>query len=95
MRKRKKKSGPGFKHARHVAWRKVAEEAVILDLDTAQYYSLAGPGLRVWELLCEGRAPAQVSATLAEEFEAPPGRIAEDVAELLAALKKEGLLEPA
>ena len=84
-----------LKHAGHTAWRKVADEAVILDLDTANYYSLAGPGLRVWELLGEGRAPAAVCAALAEEFDAPPGRIAEDVGELVAALKKEGLLEPA
>ncbi|MBI3298078.1 MAG: PqqD family protein [Elusimicrobia bacterium] len=92
---KRSKNGTGFKHARHVAWRKVADEAVILDLDTAQYYSLAGPGLRAWELLISGRSPAAAAAALDAEFEAPPGRIAADVAELLAALKKEGLLEPA
>ncbi len=94
MPKSSKNSG-GLKHAGHVAWRKVADEAVILDVDTANYYSLGGPGLRVWELVGAGRKADQVCATLAGEYDAPPGRIAADVAELLAALKKEGLLERA
>ena len=87
--------GAALKHAGHVAWRKVADEAVILDVDTAHYYSLSGPGLRLWELLGEGRTPQAACAALAEEYDAPDERIAADVNELLAALKKEGLLETA
>lgn len=95
MAKTALKGGGALKHARRVAWRKVAEEAVILDTDTAHYFSLAGTGLRAWELFAQGRSPSAVAAALCDEFEAPPATIASDVAELAAALKKEGLLEPA
>lgn len=84
-----------FKHSKHTAWRKVADEAVILDVDTAHYYSLAGPGLRAWELLAGGLTAAELTAALEREFDAPPGRIAADVADLLSQLKSEGLLESA
>lgn len=95
MAKTAHKGGGPLKHARRVAWRKVAEEAVILDTDTAHYFSLAGTGLRAWELFASGRSPAQVAAALCEEYEAAPAVISADVAELAAALMKEGLLEPA
>ena len=95
MAKTAQKGGGPLKHARRAAWRKVAEEAVILDTDTAHYFSLAGTGLRAWELFAPGRTPEQVAQLLCEEYDAPPAVIAADVAELAAALKKEGLLEPA
>ena len=84
-----------YKHSKHTAWRKVAEEAVILDVDTAHYYSLTGAGLRAWELLGAGCTPAALTAALEGEYDAPPGVIASDVSDLLAELKREGLLESA
>lgn len=84
-----------LKHAGHTAWRKVAEEAVILDVDTAHYYSLTGAGLRAWELLGDGCTAAALAAALEREFAAAPGVIAADVSDLLAELKREGLVEPA
>ncbi|MBI5597459.1 MAG: PqqD family protein [Elusimicrobia bacterium] len=95
MAKTALKGGGPLRHARRVAWRKVAEEAVILDTDTAHYFSLAGTGLRAWELFAHGRSPSQVAAALCDEYDAPPAAIAADVGELAAALRKEGLLEPA
>lgn len=84
-----------LKHAAHTAWRKVAEEAVILDVDTAHYYSLTGAGLRAWELLAGGLTPEGLTEALQAEFDAPEGVIAADVAQLLTELKREGLLESA
>ena len=84
-----------LKHSKNTAWRKVAEEAVILDVDNAHYYSLSGTGLRAWELLGSGCTPAALTAALEREFDAPAGVIAADVAQLLAELKKQGLVEPA
>ena len=87
--------GPALKHAGHMAWRKVADEAVILDVDTANYYSLSGTGLRAWELLGKGCTPAALTAALEREYEAPPGVIAQDVSTLLSELKRQGLVEAA
>ena len=84
-----------WKHSRRVAWRKVADEAVILDVETAVYYSLGGPGLRIWELIGEGRSAGEIGRLLAEEYEASEDEIREDCVELAERLRKEGLLERA
>jgi hypothetical protein len=84
-----------FRHAKRAAWRRVSDEAVILDVETAHYFSLAGPGLRVWELLGEGRTVPEAAALLAAEYDAPAGVIGRDVGELVKRLRSEGLLEPA
>lgn len=83
-----------WKHARRVAWRKVADEAVILDTDTAEYYSLAGAGLRMWELLGQGKNAGQISALLAQEYDCPPERLRRDCAELIVSLRRHKILEP-
>lgn len=84
-----------WKHARRAAWRKVSDEAIILDAETANYYSLSGPGLRMWELLGKGKTVTEIARELAEEFDASEDRILEDCAELVGTLKKEKLIERA
>ena len=84
-----------WKHARRVAWRKVADEAVILDTDTAEYYSLAGAGLRMWELLGQGQGAERIASALAREYDCPPERLRRDCEELVRALRKHKILEPA
>ena len=83
-----------WKHARHVAWRKVADEAVILDTNTAEYYSLAGAGLRMWELIGRGCGPDQIARTLAREYDCSPERLRRDSQDLIRALRKEKIIEP-
>lgn len=83
-----------LRHAKKAAWRKVADEAVILDCETAHYFSLEGCGRRAWELL-DGRSPDEAAGVLAGEYDAPDGAIRRDVRELAARLWAEGLLEPA
>ena len=46
------------------------DSAVILDVDTANYYSLSGTGLRVWELLEKGITPAALAERLAAAMHA-------------------------
>lgn len=84
-----------WKHSRRAAWRKVAGEAVILDVDTAVYYSLDGAGLRIWELI-EKRTPVdRIHRTLCEEYDAAPGRLRKDLDRLILKLKKAKIIEPA
>lgn len=84
-----------FKHSARAAWRKVADEAVILDTETAAYYSLSGAGLRCWELLGESLALPEIAAAVAEEYETGADAARKDLVELSSALRKELLLEPA
>jgi len=95
MAKKATRTAGSWKHSGRVAWRKVADEAVILDVETAVYYSLSGAGLRMWELLGEGRTPAQIAALLAAEYDADEGRLRADCAGLAAELRREGLVERA
>ncbi|MBI3553930.1 MAG: PqqD family protein [Elusimicrobia bacterium] len=84
-----------WKHSRRVAWRKVADEAVILDVETAAYFSLSGAGLRIWELLGKGRTVLEIAKTLAAEYDAPEDRLRDDCAVLVGRLAKEGLISRA
>jgi hypothetical protein len=89
-----KKTG-AWKHSGRVAWRKVADEAVILDVEDASYFSLRGPGLRMWELLGQRKAPAEIVRALAGEYDAPEKAIAEDLDRLVRELRREKLIEKA
>lgn len=83
-----------FKHSGRVAWRKVADEAVILDVETAAYYSLSGAGLRIWELLGEGLAADVIVERLSREYDAPVSTLRRDCDELLRRLRQEKIIEP-
>ena len=84
-----------WRHARRVAWRKVADEAIILDVESAVYYSLSGAGLRIWELLGQGRTASEIAAALTKEFDASEEVLREDCAELVGRLREEKLIERA
>ena len=84
-----------FKHSPRVAWRKVADEAVILDTETAAYFSLDGAGLLIWELLSKKLSLEKIAAAVAAEYDAPEAVIRKDLDALLKSLKKEKLIEPA
>lgn len=89
------KTRRAFRHASRAAWRKVADEAIILDVESAEYYSLTGPGLRAWELLGEGKTARHIAERLAEEYDAPYERIEADVEALVAELKRAKLVQTA
>jgi hypothetical protein len=76
----------------HVMRREVGDESVMLDLEKGTYFGLDPVGTRVWQMLAEGKAPAEIPGALAEEFDAPRERIEEDVIRLLGELLAQGLL---
>lgn len=89
------KQSLAYRHSPHVAWRKVGTEAVILDVDTAVYYTLKDAGLRIWELL-EKKTPAQgIVEAVCQEFDGEPARVEKDLSRLLDKLAKERLIESA
>jgi hypothetical protein len=83
-----------WRYGKHVAWRKVAGEAVILNVDTAVYYSLDSVGLRMWELLGGGKTSEEIGRVMAEEYDAPPEQIQRDIEALSRLLIREKLIEP-
>jgi hypothetical protein len=57
-----------FKHAENLAWRRIKGEAVILDLDTSEYFSLNETGVLIWERLGVGECLDEVREALCREY---------------------------
>jgi hypothetical protein len=75
-----------------VAAEVVDGEAIILNLETGAYYSLDGPGARVWQLVELGRTAGEITRTIAEEYGMPPAEVERDVAALITGLADERLV---
>ena len=72
--------------------RQVGDETVILHLGSGNYYGLDPVGARVWQLLAEGRTPAQACAQMLAEYEVAPAQLEADLRTLLQDLLANGLL---
>lgn len=72
-------------------------EVIAIDLDNGSYYSLAGSGPLVWELLAQGASETELREALEARFGGVE-TIAEDIAALIQQLRENGLVveaEPA
>lgn len=67
-------------------------EVIAIDLANGSYYSLAGSGPVVWEMLSRGVSEAEIGAALAGRFEAGDGEISAAVSTLLGQLQENGLI---
>lgn len=52
-----------------VLCRIVEDEAVLLDLDSGQYYGLNNVGTRIWQLLGAGHSASSICELVVQEFE--------------------------
>jgi hypothetical protein len=84
-----------FRHAAHVSWRRVDDEAVLLNVDTSEYYSLDPVGADLWERLGRGEALETAARAIAADYGVAPARVDADARDLVADLLSEGLLQPA
>jgi hypothetical protein len=75
-----------------VVWRRVGDEAVLVNLKTNRIYSLNHTGARFWELISGGHNREAAEATLIEEFDVEEGELRNEVAAVLEQLAKEGLI---
>ncbi len=76
-----------------VVYRRFADEAVALDLQSGTYYGLNGVAGDMIAALDEGTAPREVARTLAERYEVPLERVQRDLAQLCSDLVARGLIE--
>ena len=67
-------------------------EVIAIDLANGSYYSLAGSGPAIWELLGRGAGEPEIATALAARFEAEEGEIGAAVSELLGRLQENGLI---
>jgi hypothetical protein len=75
-----------------VVWRRVDEEAFLVNLKTNRIYSLNPTGARLWELISAGNDREAAEAALIEEFDVEEGELRNEVAAVLEELVKEGLI---
>ncbi len=85
-------SEPRFRIGPEIVHEAVDGEVIAIDLADGSYYSLAGSGPAIWELLGQGVSESEIGAALAGRFEAEEAEIAAAVAALLAQLRENGLI---
>lgn len=76
----------------HIAWRRVEDQVVALDLNTSIYWSLDGVGAWIWERLAEGRTAESILEALGDEYDVQPETAREDLQRFLGELEQEGLV---
>jgi len=84
-----------FKHAPHVAWRRVEEEAVLLNVDSSDYYSLDPVAADIWERLGKGDTLQKAAARISKDYAVSEEKAAKDARSFVRDLVAEKLLRPA
>ncbi|MCG8459753.1 MAG: PqqD family protein [Holophagales bacterium] len=86
---------PGiYRPAPDALFRRVGEEAVILDLATQRYFGLDEVGARLWQLMEELGELDAIARALAVEFEVTAEQARRDAEALFVQLTGHGLLLP-
>lgn len=71
----------------------LADEVVILGLESGVYYGLDAVAARIWSLIQEPKAVNDVQDALLEEYKVDPDRCERELLALLQELAAEGLIE--
>lgn len=71
----------------------LADEAVILNLDSGIYYGLNEVGARIWELVQQPRSFADLHSILLEEYDVDSDACQQDLTKILLELKSANLVE--
>lgn len=71
----------------------LAGEAAILNVKNGVYYGLDPVGARIWSLIQEPRAVAEIQNAITSEYDVDPERARLDLVGLLEKLLAEGLIE--
>lgn len=85
-------SEPRFRIGPEIVHETVDGEVIAIDLGNGSYYSLAGSGPAIWELLGRGATEAEIRAALVAEFAGDESEIGAAVATLLPQLEENGLV---
>jgi hypothetical protein len=71
----------------------LAGETAILNVKNGVYYGLDPVGARIWNLIQQPRAVAEIQKTIIAEYDVEPERCARDLKDLLEKLLAESLIE--
>lgn len=76
-----------------VVWREVDEQVVIFDTARNQYFGLDGSGGAMWRTLVECGSTEAALESLADDFDADPNELRNDLEALVKNLVERGLLQ--
>lgn len=71
----------------------IGSETVILGLSSGRYYGVDAVGARIWQLIQEPVAIADLQQAIVSEYEVDPVRCESDVLKLLQEMADAGLVE--
>jgi len=75
-----------------VPHQKMDEETIVVDPRSREVHLFNETAARIWELLASPRTIEDLTASLADEYDAPPEELRDAVEETLSALRDKGLL---
>ncbi len=67
-------------------------EAVLLDVESGQYFGLDQTGNAIWHLLIEGLGPDQIHDRLLAQYDVDTAQLRNDVADFLSHLEANALI---
>ena len=82
----------GPKRRERVAAQIADGEAVLLDIESGEYFALNSVGSRIWELSDGTRSTAEIVSVICDEFDVAEDVAMADVREILGELEKEKLV---
>ena len=71
----------------------VANEAILLDVDSGYFFQLNKTAARIWALVETPRSFEDLCTALGEGFDVDPAQCRSDVGEFVADMRERGLLE--
>ena len=80
-----------LKHSANATFQVVADEAIVIHLQTGVYYSLNEVGTAFWNMLDGQLTIGECADRIAVEYSAPPDLVLADLLELSGELSAEGL----
>ncbi len=77
---------------KEIAYRKIGDEYFILTTGDSTLHNVKGAGVRIFELLDEGKPEDEILAVLRDEYDAPAAELEADLASFLAELEAKGIV---
>ena len=74
-------------------WRNVEGRGIILNPKTDFYYTVEGTALRIWELIDTEITISELASLIADEYTEDEQVVKKDLIDILALMKKEGIIE--
>jgi len=77
---------------KEIAYRKIGDEFFVLTTRDSTLHNIKGAGVRIVELLDEGKDQAEIARILSEEYDAPAAEIEADLAAFLEEMADKGIV---